>query len=217
MVDYKQISKRIFKRIPVGKTVLMALVVLFVLGVNWQIHELGEQLKKSQNDGVILAEQVRLLGGVPAVTPQPGPTGERGEPGEQGQPGTPGRAPTQAEISAAVSAFLRANPPTPGRPPTMSEILTAVTQYLRENPPPAGPAGEPGQNGADGQDGAPGQDGQDGQDGEPGPPPTAEQIRAAVDEYLLANPLNCPSGFHFETHQILTGGGPQSAALCIED
>lgn len=65
-------------------------------------------------------DQVEQLGGRCATLPSQVSDSPRGSPGPPGEPGPPGRAPTQAEISAAVAA------------------------YLAEHPPPAGPPGEPG-------------------------------------------------------------------------
>jgi hypothetical protein len=196
-----------------------AAVVVFTLlfaGVNWKIADLGGQLRAterdnqslrqdSQNlrrDGQALADQVRGLGATPVVTPQPGAVGARGPAGSAGQPVT------QAQVAAAVSEYLSAHPPPRGRPPTMAELLTAVTGYLQEHPPAAGPSGATGQDGTNGRDGV---------DGKDGPPPTAEQIRAAVEEYLAAHPLNCPSGYHLEETTVVTTTGPQPAAVCIRN
>ncbi|TMS00199.1 hypothetical protein [Nonomuraea basaltis] len=182
--------------------VIATAVVVALLGL-WasvQIGALGEQLRKSEENQEVLSDQVERLGGEPLVSPSVGPPGERGE---------PGRAPTAAEISAAVSAYLAAHPPAGGRAPTSSEIAAAVTAYLKDHPPARGPAGfagspgprgEPGETvtgppGAKGEDGVDGKDGKDstvpGPQGERGPPPSAEQISDAVDAWLKANPIYC--------------------------
>lgn len=200
----------------IGLIVVVAVCAVLLVWVNLKIADLGGQLRAterdnqslrqdSQNlrrDGQALADQVRGLGATPVVTPQPGAVGARGPAGSAGQPVT------QAQVAAAVSAYLRAHPPPRGRPPTMAELLTAVTGYLQEHPPAAGPSGAAGQDGTNGRDGV---------DGKDGPPPTAEQIRAAVEEYLAAHPLNCPSGYHIEERQIVTDTGPEPAAVCIRN
>src|SRR5689334_3046973 len=73
------------------------------------IGDVRSQLRQAESDGRVLAEQIRQMGGKPKVSP--GPPGERGEVGDKGDPGAPGRAPTTAEISAAVAAYLREHPP----------------------------------------------------------------------------------------------------------
>lgn len=156
-----------------------------------------------------LAAQVRNLGGVPVVTPAPA----RGPEGKQGRP------PTQTEISAAVARYLGEHPPAAGRPPTMAEILTAVTGYLREHPPPAGsagPAGAKGDKGDQGGKGDPGETGPQGERGEQGPPPSDEQIRAALEEYLAAHPLNCPAGSAPAHLTVVTTDGPRNVVVCVE-
>lgn len=158
----------------------------------------------------LLEDYIRAHGGTPPPAAR-GQPGETGRPGDTGASGAAGRAPTQAEVAAAVAAYLRANPPAKGRPPTMTEILTAVTEYLTEHPPPAGPSGAPGTDGSDGRDGT------DGKDGNPGPPPTDEQIRTAVEAYLREHPLNCPDGYHAEQVTIVTAGGPRQANVCVSE
>lgn len=201
-----------------ARNIRLGLVVLLAAGLAWwvlaSVRDLKHDLAQSRRDGQTLAQQVRQLGGTPAVTPQPGPAGSpgpSGQPGKIGPSGRSGRAPTQGEIAAAVSSYLQRHPPAKGRPPTMAEILTAVSGYLQQHPPAAGPAG------MDGKDGRDGTDGKDGQDGASGPPPSDEQIRAAVETYLAAHPLNCPAGFHMATETIVTTGGPIETAICVSD
>ncbi|WP_223166461.1 hypothetical protein [Nonomuraea sp. SYSU D8015] len=180
--------------LPLVAAVIFAAVIFAIM---LQMHDLRERADVAERNSEVLAEQVREMGGKPKVTPDPGPPGERGDQGE------PGRPPTSAEISAAVAAYLRQNPPSSGRAPSKAEIAAAVSAYLRENPPPAGPRGEKGEpgetvTGPPGPAGEPGKDGVDGKDstvpgpkGDPGPPPSAEQISAAVEAWLQANPIYC--------------------------
>lgn len=105
-----------------------------------------------------------------------------------------GRAPTTAEVAAAVAEHLTANPPDPGRPPTAAEIAEQVAIWFANNPV------------RDGRDGA------DGRDGDRGPGPTAEEIQAAVDAHLAANPPprgpagpTCVEDTHLETVQFADG------------
>ena len=187
-----------------GPPLLWAVVASVVLaGVAWVVTAQGqridsqgtrisglEQQRNAANEQArTLADQVRRLGGVPVVSPPPQPTPARsGAQGRTGATGTPGRPPTQAEVSAAVAAYLRANPPPRGRAPTMAEIITAVSGYLTQNPPPAGPAGAKGDEGDPGETGA---TGPQGDRGEQGPPPTDEQVRTAVAAFFAAHTLTC--------------------------
>ena len=69
--------------------------------------------------------------------------------GETGATGPAGRAPTEAEIAAAVSVYLAGHPAAPGPAPTQAEIAAAVTVYLLANPAPAGEQGPAPTRGAD--------------------------------------------------------------------
>lgn len=102
--------------------------------------------------------------------------------------GPAGRTPTQAEVSAAVTAYLRENPPPRGRAPSMAEIITAVSGYLQQNPPAAGDAGAKGDKGDRGETG---EQGSQGERGEQGPPPSDEQVRAAVAEFFSSHTFTC--------------------------
>lgn len=157
-----------------------------------RIDGLEQQRNVANEQARTLADQVRRLGGVPVVSPPPSPapaqSGAPGKAGPSGAAGAPGRTPTQTEVGAAVSAYLKSNPPPKGRAPTMAEIITAVTGYLTEHPPPAGPAGAKGDQGDKGD---PGDAGSQGDRGEQGPPPTDEQIRAAVAAYFDSHTFTC--------------------------
>lgn len=186
------------KRRPWLLPLLLAVAFAAVVGgLAVEISSVRMRLDAAEKDREVLAEQVEDLGGIPLVSPSPGPQGERGEPGES-VTGPPGRPPTAAEISAAVSDYLARHPPARGRAPTTQEILTAVAGYLAENPPAAGPKGERGEpgpsgspgpkgepgesvtgppgtagkDGADGKDGQEGAAGPQGEKGEAGPPPS---------------------------------------------
>ena len=65
-----------------------------------------------------LCDQVRRMGAVCVVNPDDfrGERGDIGPTGERGAEGPAGRAPTEAEIAAAVVAYLLANPPSAGPP-----------------------------------------------------------------------------------------------------
>lgn len=70
-----------------------ALLVAFGFGVMYlQQQSVASRLRKAESDSQVLAQQVRDLGGVPKVTPQPGPTGAAGSPGVPGRPGRSGQS-----------------------------------------------------------------------------------------------------------------------------
>lgn len=134
-----------------------------------------------------LRDQVLDLGETPEAPP-PEPA-ERGERGVQGPRGPRGRAPTTAEVTQAVSAYLRANPPQPGRPPSEAEIIAAVATYCADNTC-DGPPGPPGPAGADSAVPGPA-----GPAGPAGPGPSDEQVAAAVTAYCDArNGCTGPQG-----------------------
>jgi Collagen triple helix repeat (20 copies) len=71
----------------------LLLAAVFIVLVGWlvvEIRDVHDRLRQAQQDSRTLAQQVRDLGGVPKVTPQPGPTGAAGSPGAPGQPGSSG-------------------------------------------------------------------------------------------------------------------------------
>jgi hypothetical protein len=101
-----------------------------------------------------LASQVRALGATPVVQPPaPAPAG----PTIVTAAPIPGPGPTQAQIDAAVAAYLVAHPPAAGKSATPEMVATAVGEYLAAHPP------------------------------EPGQPPTAQEIATAAANYLTAH------------------------------
>jgi hypothetical protein len=133
---------------------------------------------------------------------------------------------TAGAIAAEVANYLTRNPPTPVGP-TMGQIADAVAAYLQANPPPRGQDGQDGRNGDDGADGRDGVTppcmsepnqcrGEDGEDGQDGPPPTAEEIRAALDAYFVDNPIPpCPPGTSLQPVQFGVAG-PEGVG-CVND
>lgn len=141
-------TPRRFVRRPVWQFVAVALVLLGVVGgLAWGLATLAAQSERNarlERDVSTLAEQVRGLGGTPAVTPQPGATGP---PGAPGAPGQPGRAVT--------------GPPGPrGQTGPSGEPGAAVT----------GPDGAPGAAGPQGEQGPQGERGSQGEQGPQGAP-----------------------------------------------
>lgn len=117
---------------------------------------------------------------------------------------------TAGAIAQAVADYMTRNPLTPASP-TAGQIADAVAAYLIVNPP---PAGAPGATGATGATGERGEQGEMGLPGEAGPPPTAEEIRAALDSYLTDNPIPpCPAGTALQ--QVQFGALGPSGLACV--
>lgn len=157
--------------------------------------------------------------------------------GPQGPQGEPGPGPSDAQVYAAVAAYLVDNPVTAEGPssaeiatavanylseyppgPTPAQVAAAVAEYLTANPPAAGAAGANGTDGADGAagvDGAPGPPGPEGPQGETGPPPSAEDVAAAVQEWMDANPFPDCEGGTWEPYTVVTTAGPIDTVLCV--
>lgn len=135
---------------------------------------------------------------------------------------------TAGAIAQAVADFMARNPVTPVSP-TAGQIADSVAAFLTANPPAAGApgaagmpgtpgeAGQPGTPGEPGPSGEPGVPGMDGEPGEPGPPPTAEAIRAALDDFLTDNPIPpCPAGTSLQEVQFGTLGPAGLACVFID-
>jgi hypothetical protein len=136
---------------------LLALAVIIAAGYS-TIEDLGARADSNAEVAQQLAEQVRDLGGVPAVTPPvPGERGEPGPPGPVGPAGDDGRD--------GVDGVT---------PPCLAEPGQCNGADGEPGPPgPPGPPGADGTDGTDGVDGQPGRDGAPGQDGVDGQPPAA--------------------------------------------
>nr|SAP16333.1 Phage tail fiber protein [Nonomuraea gerenzanensis] len=136
---------------------LIAVVFTAVLGALMvQINGLAERVRQAESDRTVLTEQVKKLGGVPLVSPSPGPPGERGDAGPRGLQGPPGPAGPTGPRGAAGQPG-RDGSPGPSGPPGMQ-----------------GPKGDPGEQGARGEPGEtvtgpPDPAGERGPQGEPGP------------------------------------------------
>lgn len=117
---------------------------------------------------------------------------------------------TAGAIAAAVADYVTRNPITPASP-TAGQIADSVAAFLIANPPAAGT------DGIDGEDGERGERGEKGETGEPGRPPTADEIRAALDSFIADNPIPpCPSGTALQ--QVRFGvTGPDGLACVFVD
>jgi hypothetical protein len=97
-----------------------------------RLVDLGNDAAKQSQ---VLADQVKALGATPIVQPaQPAPSG----PTVIQTVPIPGPGPTQAQIDAAVAAYIAAHPPAAGKNATPAMIATAVAEYLTANPPTPG-------------------------------------------------------------------------------
>lgn len=92
--------------------------------------------------------------------------------GPTGPAGPQGPGPSDAQVAAAVAAYLALHP-IAGQPPTTEQIAAVVAVYMAQHP---APAGSPGPTGA------------------AGPGPSDAQIAAAVSVWESAHPSAGPSG-----------------------
>lgn len=99
---------------------------------------------------------IARIAALEAVTPEPGAKGDPGERGADGVDGKDAEPVSDAQIAAAVEAYLIANPPQNGK-----DGADGIDG--KDGAP--GKDGEPGRDGIDGKDGLDGADGKDGRDG----------------------------------------------------
>lgn len=113
--------------------------------------------------------QLKQNGLIPS---QPAPSQIVGQAGPAGPQGSQGPGPSDAQVAAAVRAYLLANP-IAGQPPTSEQVAAVVAVYLAQHP---APAGSPGPTGPS------------------GPGPSDVQIAAAVAVWEQGHPSVGPSG-----------------------
>ena len=92
--------------------------------------------------------------------------------GPPGPAGATGPGPSDAQVAAAVAAYLALHP-IQGQPPTQEQIAAVVAVYMLQHP---APSGSPGPTGA------------------AGPGPSDAQIAAAVAVWETGHPTVAPSG-----------------------
>lgn len=138
-----------------ARTFLPALAFAVLVAVGFgvmylQQQSVGARLRQAESDSQVLAQQVRDMGGVPKVSPQPGPTGAPGSPGVPGQPGRSGQAgsagrPGQDGASGEPGKTGASGAPgAPGAPGAKGDVG------------PKGDKGDPGERGPKGDQGDPG-------------------------------------------------------------
>jgi Collagen triple helix repeat (20 copies) len=148
MAERLRIARR--NAIPAG---LLLILVGVLVGIGLEVASIRQQLSTAKHNSAVLAQQVRDLGGVPKVSPQPGPPGVSGSPGSAGQPGQNGRNGSNGSPGTAGATGKQGSTGVKGPPGPAG--ATGV-----EGPPgPSGPAGPVGPAGKDGKDGADGKDG----------------------------------------------------------
>jgi hypothetical protein len=214
----------------IGASTLTAVAMYFVLGP--QIDQVrtaqtatvaaGAEVRRVAEEARVAAvaanDELRRLGQEPVPLPQVGQVPDAdvlvSAATAQVLASLPADQPvTAARIAVAVADYLARNPITPVGP-SQDQIADAVAAYLLQNPPPAGPPGAQGDAGTPGEPGAQGAQGEQGPEGEPGRPPTAEEIRAALDAYFMDNPIPpCPSGT--ELQRVTFGVTGPSGLACV--
>lgn len=132
-------------------------VALLAVLVSMQVHAFGAQLRQAEDDRVVLSDQVERLGGVPLVSPSPGPPGQRGNPGPQGSTGPQGMT---GPVGSPGPRGPKGDPGQAGVPAVNGTPGKDGGQ---------GPAGEQGPQGEQGERGEAGEPGPRGEQGQPGP------------------------------------------------
>jgi hypothetical protein len=157
----------------------VAVAAVLGLWVSIQVNALGERVRNAEDDRQVLVEQVQRLGGVPLVSPSPGPPGERGAvgpsgpPGPQGQPGPSGPPGPQGDDGDDGRNAVDGKDGAAGEPGTPGDTGPAGPKGDPGETGPEGPRGEPGEPGPQG---SPGPQGEPGPRGEPGPAPSSLTI-----------------------------------------
>lgn len=162
-----------------NRAVVAVLFLAFALFTISKLYSASSQLDRQ---GKVISGLVAVGNGAQnqlkqnGITPsQPAPSQIIGQTGAQGPPGATGATgpgPSDAQVAAAVRAYLLANP-IAGQPPTTSQIAAVVAVYMAQHP---APAGSPGPTGA------------------AGPGPSDAQIAAAVAVWESGHPSVGPSG-----------------------
>jgi hypothetical protein len=132
------------------------LILAFVLLAIWLAFEVAgvrDRLTEAERTNQILAQQVRELGGVPKVSPTPGPTGPAGSPGAQGQPGSSGQNGRNGSPGSVGPSGAKGSPGQAG---------ASGAPGAAGAPGPAGPAGPKGDQGPQGDQGPKGDTGSPG-------------------------------------------------------
>lgn len=225
-------------RVPRRRVVIsLAGILLAVLTAAYMF--IADQRQGAQIDALYAAlgdeqSNVEDLGGEPVAPPADDLLDDPDYTGPQGPQGEPGPGPSDAQVYAAVAAYLADNPVT-AEGPSSAEIAAAVAEYLRDYPPGPTPeqvatavaayltehppaAGIDGADGADGSPGPAGPSGPPGPQGEAGRAPTAEEVADAVEAFMREHPLppSCPDGYEFEARTLLTlDGPPVEAVICV--
>lgn len=163
---------------------VVVLVMLSKLGMaSRQLTDLRSQQTQQSKAVSLLSSnladaqaQLKAHGITPTQPPPAQIIAQAGPQGPQGIPGATGPGPSDAQVQAAVAAYLTAHP-IAGQPPTDAQVAAVVAVYMTQHPPAAGPAGPAGPAGAVGAQ---------------GPPPSDAQIAAAVAAWEQTHPA--PSG-----------------------
>lgn len=200
--------------------------MLVELGVaSRQLNDLRSQQAQQSNAVSLLSSnladaqsQLKQHGITPTQPPPAQIIAQAGPPGAQGPAGVQGPGPTDAQIAAAVAAYMSTHPAPPGATgpgPSLDQITVAVTAYLKANPPAPGPTGATGPGPSDSQvadavavymashpapagpagpagpSGSPGKDGAQGSQGVPGSSGPAGPVGPA-----------CPSGYQLTPEKV---------------
>lgn len=156
-----------------GRAVIAVLFVAFAAFTISKLYAASSQLDRQARvvSGLVSVangaqEQLKQNGIQPS---QPAPSQIIAQAGPPGPQGSQGPGPSDAQIAAAVRAYLLANP-IAGQAPTTEQVAAVVAVYLAQHPATAGPTGPS------------------------GPGPSDAQIAAAVAAWQQGHPAVAPSG-----------------------
>jgi len=153
-----------------GRGLVAVLFVAFAVFTVSKLYAASGQLDRQSNiisglsTGLSGAQSQLKANGIQPS--QPAPAQIIAQAGPPGPAGPSGPGPSDAQVQAAVQAYLQQHP-IAGQPPTTDQVAAVVAVYLAQHPPAAGPAG---------------------------PGPSDSQIQAAVAVWETAHPTVGPSG-----------------------
>jgi len=159
-----------------GRGLVGVLFVAFAVFTVGKLYAASGQLDRQSNiisglsTGLSGAQSQLKANGIQPS--QPAPSQIIAQAGPPGPAGPAGPGPSDAQVQAAVQAYLQQHP-IAGQPPTTDQVAAVVEVYLAQHP---APAGSPGPTGAS------------------GPGPSDAQIAAAVAVWESGHPSVGPSG-----------------------
>lgn len=168
----RALRERLWHIVLGGLALILVLLVYTIVNQQATARKLDTQSHAVSALAANLADaqsQLKAHGIQPKQPPPQQIIAQAGPQGPQGVPGATGPGPSDAQVQAAVVAYLTVHP-IAGQPPTDAQIAAVVAVYMAQHPAPAGPPGPA------------------------GPGPSDAQIADAVAVWQSAHPVVAPSG-----------------------